>query len=966
MQNPIQVRRSAALAGAIVLTGLLVAVPGAFSHDSAKGKDPAVKFPQPIRRRKPKPPETVFVGGSSIIRNGGFEKDITDWKLSPEHKLVTNPQTARTGTRCVSGSVRAPSKALRLTRIVPVKKGGLYRYDIWARGTKGTKITVFVTQPKQPANTRESVGVFTNIPGKWKPLNGTFTAEATGDLTIEFITPSSFGAAPGTIWVDDISITEFILSEPFNATSGGGFNDEPAMVRAEDGSFYLAWLSFREGSDTLQVSRLRREGDGFKSLGAWEAVTGPGAYVASPRLVAVDNGVALVYARETNGDWDIASVRCNADGLAKTVRVAPASGVDTDPAVAWDGEKLWIAWESNRHGPRQVLVTSVRDGEAAEPVTVSPAGASCYDPSIAVTEDGAVAVAWHSLVDHNIDIFLSRRSMSGAWTAARRLTQAPAIDRHAVLFTRGAELWVAYENAQMGSYSIGGTRGKSITIARIEADGLKSPKAEGRNTPLLRSGEAAAPLFDSNGKLWLAFVRGNNKDWQLLLTHYAGDRWGRAVPLTTRKGMDRRPSLAIDGNDVIVAFQGDNLPGRFNTLEEASKATSDVYIARHRITAVHTAAPLDLVPLSESDSPFEPATLRRQYGEELATPTIEYKGQTLKLFYGDLHDHTQISICGRIRDESVDESYQDMRDIARHDFACVTDHGYNITPYAWYYTGKMARINTDPGRFVAFLGEEWTSTFEEYSEEHPYGFYGHRNLIFADPYLPRWWNAKNRQTPAEVWADLRKMKADFVQIPHQLADTGNVPVDWNYADEQAQPVAEIFQGRGSYEYLGAPRMAKRSVARKGYFIQDAWEKGVIIGVIASPDHSGGRGKACVYAPELTREALLDAMRRRHCFGSTAAKILLDVRVNGALMGEKIAAPDGRPVDVRITARCPGDIDRIEVCRNNQFVYTATPNGKTADLRFVDEQPLPGRSYYYVRVLQKDEEIAWSSPVWLGY
>ena len=101
-----------------------------------------------------------------------------------------------------------------------------------------------------------------------------------------------------------------------------------------------------------------------------------------------------------------------------------------------------------------------------------------------------------------------------------------------------------------------------------------------------------------------------------------------------------------------------------------------------------------------------------------------------------------------------------MRDVARHDFACATDHGYNINPYLWSYTAKLARANDDPGRFLTFLAEEWTSTFEEYSEKHPYGFYGHRNLIFADPYFPRWFNARNRQTPAEVWEDLRKLQQE--------------------------------------------------------------------------------------------------------------------------------------------------------------------------------------------------------------
>jgi hypothetical protein len=209
------------------------------------------------------------------------------------------------------------------------------------------------------------------------------------------------------------------------------------------------------------------------------------------------------------------------------------------------------------------------------------------------------------------------------------------------------------------------------------------------------------------------------------------------------------------------------------------------------------------------------------------------------------------------------------------------------------------------------------------------------------------------------------MKANFVHIPHQLADNGNVPTDWNFTDETAQPVAEIFQGRGSYEYRGTPRQAANTVPSGSYFLQDAWARGIVIGVIASPDHTGGYGKACVYARELSREAILDAIRARHCYGTTAAKIFLDVRVDGHLMGEKIAQPAGKSVQVAIRVQCPADIDRVEVCRSNRFIYVKNPQGKSCDLKFVDLEPLPGFCYYYVRVIQKDGEIAWSSPVWFA-
>jgi hypothetical protein len=79
----------------------------------------------------------------------------------------------------------------------------------------------------------------------------------------------------------------------------------------------------------------------------------------------------------------------------------------------------------------------------------------------------------------------------------------------------------------------------------------------------------------------------------------------------------------------------------------------------------------------------------------------------------------------------------------------------------------------------------------------------------------------------------------------------------------------------------------------------------------------------------------------------------------------VSKPAPTNVEVAIRCRCPAEIARVEVCRNNQFIDTNEPNGREAQLTLVDREPLAGRSYYYVRVIQKDEEIAWRSPVWFG-
>ena len=143
----------------------------------------------------------------------------------------------------------------------------------------------------------------------------------------------------------------------------------------------------------------------------------------------------------------------------------------------------------------------------------------------------------------------------------------------------------------------------------------------------------------------------------------------------------------------------------------------------------------------------------------------------------------------------------------------------------------------------------------------------------------------------------------------------------------------------------------------------------MIGVVAAPDHGGGVGKAAVYATDFTREAILEALRARRCYGTTAARMRLDVRVDGHFMGEDVvgeegAAPRG-PVAIEIRADTPGEIDRVDILRRSEVLTTLRPASRTLSTTYVDASPLPGRSWYYVRVIQTDGEIGWTSPVWLG-
>ncbi|MHC4388700.1 MAG: DUF3604 domain-containing protein [Planctomycetota bacterium] len=209
---------------------------------------------------------------------------------------------------------------------------------------------------------------------------------------------------------------------------------------------------------------------------------------------------------------------------------------------------------------------------------------------------------------------------------------------------------------------------------------------------------------------------------------------------------------------------------------------------------------------------------------------------------------------------------------------------------------------------------------------------------------------------------------EFICIPHQLADwqhkgRGNPPTDWSFVDERLQPVAEIFQTRESYEYLGCPRQAPHGEPRRGHYLQDAWTRGIVIGVIASPDHGGGKGKAGVWAEELTREKIFEAVRARHTFGTSGAKVALRFSAGDAMMGDKVKRQGG-PVSFNVEALAMHDIVEVVIFRNNEIVHKVLPNVRECSVEWTDRRPLKAdMAWYYARIQCRDKELAWSSPIW---
>jgi hypothetical protein len=112
-----------------------------------------------------------------------------------------------------------------------------------------------------------------------------------------------------------------------------------------------------------------------------------------------------------------------------------------------------------------------------------------------------------------------------------------------------------------------------------------------------------------------------------------------------------------------------------------------------------------------------------------------------------------------------------------------------------------------------------------------------------------------------------------------------------------------------------------------------------------------------------REGILDALRRRHCCGATD-DIILDVKSGTHLMGDDF--PTITPPSLEIYIRGTKPLAQVDILRDSTVVETLKPGQVEYRGQWTDPKPLSRVHYYYVRVRQLDDELAWGSPMWMDY
>lgn len=303
--------------------------------------------------------------------------------------------------------------------------------------------------------------------------------------------------------------------------------------------------------------------------------------------------------------------------------------------------------------------------------------------------------------------------------------------------------------------------------------------------------------------------------------------------------------------------------------------------------------------------------------------------QALGVYYGDLHNHCDLSYGHGSLDAALTNARLQL------DFASVTVHAvwpdlpvddpaleylveYHRTGFAraqanWpAYLTAMDAANVE-GDFVTFASFEWHSN--AYGDHCVYYKQAAGAPIIDAPDLPAL-RAAVKQTASPAFV-----------IPHHIGyKRGSRGINWTAFAPELSPVVEIFSfhglaesSEGPYPYLHSmgPRHAQ-STAHYG------WAQGNVFGVIGSTDHhnafpgSYGYGRLGVWAAALTRDAIWEAIANRRTYALTGDRIDLAFALNGQPLGAICPPAAARWIEVDVCGG--GALDYVEVLHNNQIIH----------------------------------------------
>ncbi|MGR3952379.1 MAG: DUF3604 domain-containing protein [Chlamydia sp.] len=308
----------------------------------------------------------------------------------------------------------------------------------------------------------------------------------------------------------------------------------------------------------------------------------------------------------------------------------------------------------------------------------------------------------------------------------------------------------------------------------------------------------------------------------------------------------------------------------------------------------------------------------------------------------------------------------------------------------WKSVSQNVQEFNEDDRFTTFLGQQWVGAPQKE---------GLRIFLYGKDEKPI---LRSSDTRSNTLKKIYKLFAPKEMLSIPLFTMSNMYgfsfEDWSPEFER---VCEIYNAWGSSECStkDGNRYPIASKSKKGC---SEWKEGALIGALRENKRigfvAGGLDDRSIYAslfdidqqqynPGLTaiiatqhsRPALFEALYNRHCYATTGERIIVGFSLAGSIMGSEVSTQEkpglhiNRHIEGYVAGTAP--LEKVEIIRNGDVIHSVPVQSSSVDFEFDDLSSLTNISipdplskalfsFYYLRIVQQDGHMAWSSPIWI--
>lgn len=372
-----------------------------------------------------------------------------------------------------------------------------------------------------------------------------------------------------------------------------------------------------------------------------------------------------------------------------------------------------------------------------------------------------------------------------------------------------------------------------------------------------------------------------------------------------------------------------------------------------------------------------------------STPIKCLSKPSSSIFWGTFHAESELYNTGSDI-ETFLRYYRDEK--AFQFFSTSSFESEEETPSDIWKTvsSHIAEFNEDE-RFTTFLGMQWCGVTKTE---------GLRQLIYLKDNKPI---LRRKESKASHLKKIYKghTSKELLSIP-SFTMGSTTCYDFESFSPEYEKVVEIYNAWGSSECgedegnprpitckgkngvketkEGSIRNALNRNYRFGFVAGGHDDRGVFSSFFDSSQVQYSPGITAILTNQQTRDAVIQALHKRSCYATTGARIILGFFIAHSPIGSELnlKTKPGLSYNRHLTGYVVGTapIKEVLIIRNGHPFFSHNPKETFYDFAIDDSDPFssialhPPHStqssfaYYYLRVIQQDGHIAWSSPIWV--